>query len=209
MNHSAWFFILLLILTQTSCALHSLTENASEVATPISGYVTVGKLPFQEAWYGVYFLEDKVGYSHVKIEPSDQNFSHKYGLPHETHGTEESQRSQDEREGSGAPGPYHGLISVRDPHERRRYDDVRQDRGGAVSCGYYGSGRKAEPRIPAEWKDVSFKCDFFDSCIAWLERGADLHFRRFRCRGAGDKKEWIRRYPRSKARLGRTGPSGR
>ncbi len=74
-KHSAWFFILLLILTQTSCALHSLTENASEVATPISGYVTVGKLPFREAWYGVYFLEDKVGYSHVKIEPSDQNFS--------------------------------------------------------------------------------------------------------------------------------------
>jgi hypothetical protein len=74
-NHCAWFFILLLILTQASCALHSFTENASEVATPISGYVTVGKLPFREAWYGVYFLEDKVGYSHVKIEPSDQNFS--------------------------------------------------------------------------------------------------------------------------------------
>jgi Transglutaminase-like superfamily len=74
-NHSAWFFILLLILTQTSCALHSFTENASEVATPTSGYVTIGKLPFREAWYGVYFLEDKVGYSHFKIEPSDQNFS--------------------------------------------------------------------------------------------------------------------------------------
>jgi len=74
-NHSAWFFILLLILTQSSCALHSLTEDASEVATPTSGYVTVEKLPFREAWYGVYFLEDKVGYSHVKIEPSDENFS--------------------------------------------------------------------------------------------------------------------------------------
>jgi hypothetical protein len=74
-SYSAWFFILLLILTQTSCALHSLTDNASEVATPVSGYVSVGKLPFREAWYGVYFLEDKVGYSHFKIEPSDQNFS--------------------------------------------------------------------------------------------------------------------------------------
>src|SRR5208283_1431563 len=74
-NHSAWFSVLLLILSQTSCALHSFTENTSEVATPISGYVTVDKLPFREAWYGVYFLEDKVGYSHFKIEPSDQNFS--------------------------------------------------------------------------------------------------------------------------------------
>jgi hypothetical protein len=74
-RHSAWFFILLLLLTQTSCALHSFTENSSEVAAPTSGYATVDKLPFREAWYGLFFLEDKVGYSHFKIEASDQNFS--------------------------------------------------------------------------------------------------------------------------------------
>ncbi|MGO9567519.1 MAG: transglutaminase-like domain-containing protein [Desulfomonilaceae bacterium] len=74
MNHPAGFFLLLLILTQTSCALHSATESKSEPDTPTSGYVTVDKLPFREAWYGTYLNEEKIGYSHLKIEPSNQDF---------------------------------------------------------------------------------------------------------------------------------------
>ncbi len=73
-NHVTWFFIALLILTQASCALHSFTEKTPDVATPTSGYVTVDKLPFREAWYGTYLNDDKIGYSHLKIEPSNGNF---------------------------------------------------------------------------------------------------------------------------------------
>jgi len=75
LNHAVAFFLLLLILTQTSCALHSPTASTTEPATPTSGYVTVDKLPFREAWYGTYLNEEKIGYSHVKIEPADQDFA--------------------------------------------------------------------------------------------------------------------------------------
>lgn len=73
-NHAAWFFLALLILAQTSCALHSFTESKSEPAAPTNGYITLDKLPFREAWYGTYLNEDKIGYSHWKIESSNQNF---------------------------------------------------------------------------------------------------------------------------------------
>lgn len=35
----------------------------------------MGNFPFKEAYYGNYFLEEKVGYSHLKIEPSGEDFS--------------------------------------------------------------------------------------------------------------------------------------
>jgi len=41
----------------------------------VEGYVTLDKLPFHEAWYGMYFQEDKIGYSHFKIEPSGDLFN--------------------------------------------------------------------------------------------------------------------------------------
>jgi hypothetical protein len=41
---------------------------------PVKGYGTLANVPFREGWYGMYFQEDKVGYSHFKIEPSGRNF---------------------------------------------------------------------------------------------------------------------------------------
>ncbi len=40
----------------------------------MEGYSDLGKFAFKEAWYGIYFQEDKVGYSHFLIEPSGKNF---------------------------------------------------------------------------------------------------------------------------------------
>ncbi len=69
------FLILLLALVQTSCVLPFRTEIPLELLTPAGGYATIDKVPFREAWYGIYFQEEKVGYSHLKIEPSNQDFS--------------------------------------------------------------------------------------------------------------------------------------
>ncbi len=68
-------FISLVILAQTSCVLQSYVGGPEmEPIAPLQGYGTLGKLPFREGWYGMYFQEDKVGYSHFKIEPSGRNF---------------------------------------------------------------------------------------------------------------------------------------
>ncbi len=68
---------LLIFAAQSSCVLHSLQESppAAEPVAPVEGYVTLNKLPFHEAWYGMYFQEDKIGYSHFKIEPSGDIFN--------------------------------------------------------------------------------------------------------------------------------------
>lgn len=58
----------------TACMLESFTQSEPAHAIPSRGVSSVGKFPFQEAWYGMYFREDKVGYSHFKIEPSGKNF---------------------------------------------------------------------------------------------------------------------------------------
>ena len=64
-----------LAMPQTSCLLHSLKSDRPEQVVPSEGYRTVDKFPFKEAWYGMYFQEDKVGYSHFKIDPSGSNFT--------------------------------------------------------------------------------------------------------------------------------------
>ncbi len=46
-----------------------------EPASSVHGCDTLDKMPFREAWYGMYFKEDKVGYSHFKIEPDGKNFN--------------------------------------------------------------------------------------------------------------------------------------
>lgn len=74
--HTA-LIILLLILTQSSCVLRPFTEKTEgqpEPVVPLKGYGTLANVPFREAWYGMYFQEDKVGYSHFRIQPSGQNF---------------------------------------------------------------------------------------------------------------------------------------
>jgi Transglutaminase-like superfamily len=74
-KHLTRFFVIFLIVTQTACGLRFLSESKPDVAVPTSGYHTVDKIPFREAWYGTYLNEEKIGYSHFKIEPSDQNFA--------------------------------------------------------------------------------------------------------------------------------------
>lgn len=51
-------------------------ENSREKTKVISlnGYKTLGALPFAEAWYGMYFQDEKVGYSHFKIQRAGSNF---------------------------------------------------------------------------------------------------------------------------------------
>lgn len=61
--------------SQAGCVLRSITASESKVEVPAQGYGTLARFPFKEAWYGMYFKEDKVGYSHFSIEPSGENFT--------------------------------------------------------------------------------------------------------------------------------------
>jgi hypothetical protein len=71
-------FIMLLCvvaaLSQSSCFMRTLSDLRAESVAPAEGYQSLDKFPFKEAWYGWYFQEEKVGYSHFKIEPSGENF---------------------------------------------------------------------------------------------------------------------------------------
>ncbi len=69
------FLAFFLSVPQTSCMLHSLKTDQPDQVVPDEGYGTLDRFPFREAWYGTYFDEDKIGYSHFKIEPSGSNFS--------------------------------------------------------------------------------------------------------------------------------------
>ncbi len=71
------FIILFCVLAfgQNACVFRSISQDKPEPVTPLKGCETVDKLPFKEAWYGTYFQEDKVGYSHFKIEPAGRYYS--------------------------------------------------------------------------------------------------------------------------------------
>jgi len=58
----------------SSCSFHSLSESKPEAVAPAKGYCTLDKFPFREAWYGMYFREDKIGFSHYKIQPTGADF---------------------------------------------------------------------------------------------------------------------------------------
>jgi hypothetical protein len=77
MNRFAHAIVLAIValLASASCTLHGLRESPSEPVAPLQGYGTVAKFPFKEAWYGMYFQEDKIGYSHFKIQPAGQNYT--------------------------------------------------------------------------------------------------------------------------------------
>jgi hypothetical protein len=64
-----------LVLSSCFARLFADKPAARRSVAPAQGYGNVESLPFREAWYGMYFHEDKVGYSHFKIEPSGRNFS--------------------------------------------------------------------------------------------------------------------------------------
>ncbi len=60
---------------QGSCVLLSMTrKDQPDSVEPVTGCGTVAKLPFKEGWYGTYFQEERIGYSHFKIVPAGNNF---------------------------------------------------------------------------------------------------------------------------------------
>ncbi|MCX5861129.1 MAG: hypothetical protein NTW27_03265 [Deltaproteobacteria bacterium] len=64
----------LLVVLSTSCTFRSVTDNKPKPLDPLPGYGSLNRFPFHEAWYGMYFQEDKVGYSHFKIDLEGPNF---------------------------------------------------------------------------------------------------------------------------------------
>lgn len=74
--HKFVLYILLSIIAaiNCSCIVKSLNPTQVEAVQPTKGYGTLSNFPFKEAWYGLYFQEDKIGYSHFKIQPQGENF---------------------------------------------------------------------------------------------------------------------------------------
>lgn len=69
--------LLILALAQSSCVLMSRVSRGpggESQAAPSTGYGSLARFPFREGWYGMYFKEDKIGYSHFEIAPSGPNF---------------------------------------------------------------------------------------------------------------------------------------
>ncbi len=75
MNTVLRIVVVIMLIGQSSCLLRSFQETPPEPVKPTQGYTSIGRLPFNEAWYGTYFQEDRIGYSHFKIEPSGDNYS--------------------------------------------------------------------------------------------------------------------------------------
>lgn len=74
MNRPLRVLLIFLYLTLNACIPGPSTDISKDPQEQILGYQTLNKLPFKEAWYGAYALEEKIGYSHFKIEPSGENF---------------------------------------------------------------------------------------------------------------------------------------
>ncbi len=62
-----------LTIVLTTC-VHPFISSEPEAPVPAGGYGSLGKFPFKDLWYGMYFQEDKVGFSHTTIEPDGENF---------------------------------------------------------------------------------------------------------------------------------------
>lgn len=65
--------VILLCISNSFCVFRLNNEDSASIKN-LDGYGHLGKFGFKEAWYGIYFQEDKVGYSHFRIEPSGDNF---------------------------------------------------------------------------------------------------------------------------------------
>lgn len=79
MNVIKKFIILLLCVfiaaINSGCLIKNLTPSSDNHEGPTNGYGALSNFPFKEAWYGIYFQEDKIGYSHFKITPTGENFT--------------------------------------------------------------------------------------------------------------------------------------
>ena len=77
-KYNAGYMVILITLVTGitfGCVMPEKSDNEIEESIPLQldGYKTLNKLPFNEAWYGMYFQEDKVGYSHFKISTTGRN----------------------------------------------------------------------------------------------------------------------------------------
>lgn len=64
-----------LILLTSSCTLHSTGINKQGAALSRDGYQTLAHFPFCEAWYGIYYEDEKIGCSHFRINPRRDGYS--------------------------------------------------------------------------------------------------------------------------------------
>lgn len=71
---SRFLLIIVLSLANASCVFRLANEDSASSLKTMEGYSDLGHFAFKEAWYGIYFQEDKVGYSHFLIEPSGKDF---------------------------------------------------------------------------------------------------------------------------------------
>lgn len=69
-----FFFAALLIIGSAACPLHSQRESRTAWALPKDGYQSLDRFSFREAWYGIYYQDDKIGYSHFKIDRGKSDF---------------------------------------------------------------------------------------------------------------------------------------
>lgn len=67
--------VLCTVLCVPGCVTSDYSRKSSEPIVSTEGVGTLDKLPFTEGWQGTYFKEDKIGYSHYKIEPEGENFA--------------------------------------------------------------------------------------------------------------------------------------
>lgn len=68
-----FFLVILLCSSNAFCVFRFNNEDSSSVKN-LAGYADLGKFAFKQAWYGIYFQDDKVGYSHFRIEQSGKNY---------------------------------------------------------------------------------------------------------------------------------------
>lgn len=65
------------LLVHVSCSVFQSGRRsgpAEPVVAPQEGYGSLERIPFKEAWYGMYFQDEKVGFSHFIVEPAGVHF---------------------------------------------------------------------------------------------------------------------------------------
>lgn len=68
-------FLVVIVLVSVNAFCVFRTANETDISNRnMEGYSELGKFAFKEAWYGIYFQEDKVGFSHFRIESSGKDF---------------------------------------------------------------------------------------------------------------------------------------
>lgn len=69
-----FFFIALLMGSLAACPFRSSRESHTPAVLPKEGYQSLDRFPFREVWYGIYFEDDKIGFSRFKIDRGKGSF---------------------------------------------------------------------------------------------------------------------------------------